>query len=103
MRFAIVLVSLLLFLTFVVSSARAWLSYNGYRELMPKPRVVGALAAIRVSMRAMHDPGDPDLSRECLAQLKSFRIAALIAATTWIATGLFIVTLRAFDLQRLFD
>ncbi|MCG2672387.1 hypothetical protein ACFPFP_36260 [Bradyrhizobium sp. GCM10023182] len=96
MRFAIVLVSLLLFLTFVVSSARAGLSYNGYRELMPKPRVVGALAAIRV----IHDP---DLSRECLAQLKSFRIAALIAATTWIATGLFIVTLRAFDLQRLFD
>ena len=70
---------------------------------MPKSGVVGPLTAIRFSMRAMHDPDDPDLSRACLAQLKRFKAAALIAATTWIAVGLFVVALRAFDLQRLFD
>ncbi|WP_375310087.1 hypothetical protein WHZ77_23260 [Bradyrhizobium sp. A5] len=103
MRSAIVLVSLLLFLTFVLSGARAWLSYNSYRELMPKPLVSGPLTTIRVSMRAMHDPDDPDVSEECLAHLKSFKIAALVAATTWIVMGLFVVAVRAFDLQRFLD
>ncbi|SFK08054.1 hypothetical protein SAMN04487925_1178 [Bradyrhizobium sp. cf659] len=70
---------------------------------MPKPRVVGPLTAIRVSLRAMHDPDDPDISRECLAHLKNFKIAALVAATTWIVMGLLIVALRAFAPQGFLD
>lgn len=103
MRSAIVLASILLFLTFALSVAYAWLSYNNYRELMPKPRVVGLLTVIRVSMRAMHDSDGADLSRECLTHLKRFKIAALVAATTGILTGLFVLTLRAFDLQKFLD
>jgi hypothetical protein len=70
---------------------------------MPKPRVIGLLTGIRVSMRAMHDPAETDVFHECLAYLKRAKVAPLVAATTWIVTGLFIMALRAFDLQRFFD
>lgn len=103
MRLVIVPVSILLFLTFSISISYAWLSYNSYRELMPKPRTVGPLTAIRVSMRAMHDTDGPDVPLECLENLKRFKIAILIAAATWIAMGLFVLAIRAFDLQKFLD
>jgi len=99
----IVLVSILLFLTFAISIFVAWLSYDSYRRSVPKPRIVGPLTAIRASMRAVHDPDDPAVSQDCLASLKRFKIAALVAATTWVVTGIFILGIRAFDLQRFLD
>jgi hypothetical protein len=103
MRSAIVLVSILLFLTFVISGSYAWLSYDSYRKLMPKRHVVGLLTAIRVSMRGVHDPHDPDVSEECLAHLRRSKIAVLVAAVTWVVMGALVVAVRALDLQRFLD
>lgn len=103
MRSAIILVLVLFLLVFVASGFYSQLSYSRYRELIPKPRVVGPLTAIRASMRGMHDPNDADVADECLAHLKRSKIAALIAVTTWIVGVLSVVVARIFDLQRFLD
>jgi hypothetical protein len=99
MRSMIILVSLLLFTVFAASGFYANYSYMQYRDLVPKPAVVGLISGIRASFRSMHDQNDPSVSDECLAYLKRFKVAALVAVATWIITIAFILVIRAAGLQ----
>jgi hypothetical protein len=98
LRSMVILVSLLLFTVFAASGFYANYSYMEYRDLVPKPAVVGLISGIRASFRSMHDPSDPNVSDECLAYLKRSKIAALVAVATSIVMITFILVVRAAGL-----
>src|SRR6202035_5508754 len=103
MRTTIIFVSILIFLVFGVSIFYSQYSYMQYLNLCPKGDPVGVLTRIRASLQFTHDPNDPNLSDECRAYFRRFKIAVMVAILTTIVGVLFILLVRSFGLQEALD
>jgi hypothetical protein len=97
---AIKLAGFLLFLACAISLFYLQHCISEYRDSVPKPPAVGPLTAIRASLRWVHDPNDPSVSEECLANLRGVKMAALVAGTIWAAFAIFVIVGAALDVQR---
>jgi hypothetical protein len=103
MRTTIILVSIVLFLVFGASLFYSQHSYVQYLSLCPKVDPVGLLTRIRASFQFWHDPNDPNLSDECRAHFKRFKLAGMAAILTMILIVLFVLLVRSFGLQEVLD
>jgi len=103
MKAALFLSALLLFATFVVSLFYSSLSFYNYQQTAPKPPVVGLITGIRDSFPRLHDPNDPEASRECLAYLRRAKIGASVAAATWLVFVVFVIVVRTLGLHEYLD
>ena len=103
MRGAIILLSVLIFLTFGASSFYSQHCYMRYRSLWPKRDPGGFLTGIRASLEFTHDSNDPNLSHECRVYFRRSKIAAMVAVLTITVLTAFILLVRWFGLQELLD
>ena len=103
MKSAIVLISVLLSITFGVSAFYSQSCYMRYRDPWPKRAPVGLLTGLRASLGFSYDLDDPNLSNECRAYFRRFKIAAVVASLAAIAMLALIVLVRWFGLQELLD
>ncbi|MDN5005142.1 hypothetical protein ACFQZO_30255 [Bradyrhizobium sp. GCM10027634] len=94
------LVGFLLFLAGAASIFYLQHCVSEYRASVPRPRVVGPLTAIRASFRWTHDPHDPLVSEEYLANFRRLKIAGLVAGTVWAVFAIFVVVGATLDVQR---
>jgi hypothetical protein len=103
MRGAIILLSVLIFITFGASIFYSQHCYMRYRSLWPRRAPVGLLTGIRASLEFTRDSNDPNLPHECRVYFRRFKIAAMVAGLTIIVLIAFILLVRWFGLQEPLD